>query len=82
MLARTGQEPETTRDTSQGLLLLDEEYLNLREAHLVGRYYTRQRQLHGDCFYMGLCEPRDAVERRIRETADYIEDAKVLANAS
>ena len=26
--------------------------------------------LHGDCFYLSLCEPLDDTERRIREPAD------------
>ena len=48
---------------------------------MVCRYYTRQCHLHGDCFYAGLCEPIDDTERRIRETADYIDDAERLASA-
>ena len=46
---------------------------------LVGRYYSRQSQLHEDCFYLGLCEPMETTERRIRETAAYIDDAERLA---
>ena len=46
---------------------------------MVRRYYTRQGTLHGHCFYMGLCDPIEETERRIRETADYIEDAQRLA---
>ena len=48
---------------------------------MVGRYYTRQGHLHGDCFYAGLCEPIEATECRIRMTADYIDDTERLANA-
>ena len=51
----------------------------VREARLVRRYYTRQGSLHGHCFYMGLCDPLEETERRIRETADYIDDAERLA---
>ncbi len=43
------------------------------------RYHSRQSTLHGDCFYLGLCEPIDEIERRIRRTADYISDAERLA---
>ena len=53
----------------------------VRRAHLVRRYYTRQRHLHGDCFYAGLREPLDETERRIRQTTDYIDDAERLAEA-
>ena len=44
---------------------------------LLGRYYSRTSQLHGLCFYVGHCN--DQTERRIRETAIYIEDAERLA---
>ena len=46
---------------------------------LRARYYERQGALHGECFYIGLCEPVDETELLIRETADYIEDARRLA---
>ncbi len=76
ILARTGQEPQKTPLTSR---LLDQ--LAGQEARvkvLVGRYYSRQSRLHGDCFYIGLCNEPDT-ERRIRETAQYIQDAETLA---
>ena len=77
ILARTGHNPERTPATSRELQSLAQREPAVES--LVGRYYTRQGQLHGDCFYLDLCEPRDAVERRIRETADYIQDAQALA---
>ena len=46
---------------------------------LVARYYTRQGHLHGRCFYNGHCDPLEETERRIRETADYIDAAQRLA---
>ena len=78
ILERTGNEPERTPDTSMGLLVLAEEDNAVRP--LIGRYYSRQGQLHGDCFYLGRCQPIAEMERRIRETADYIQDAEDLAN--
>ena len=77
ILARTGEEPETSSDTSGGLLALAEGDNSVRS--LVRRYYSRQSGLHGDCFYLGDCEPLDETERRIRQTADYINDAERLA---
>lgn len=77
ILARTGFEPERTPETSVEL-----RSLAVRDPavqSLVGRYYSRQGVLHGDCFYLGLCEPLDDTERRIRKTADYIADAERLA---
>ena len=46
---------------------------------LVGRYYSRQQRLHGDCFYSGIMEYPEEIERRIRETLYYISDAEALA---
>ncbi len=73
MLARTGEEPEITARTTRGLHALVSQDENVER--LVGRYHTRANYLHGLCFYNGMCEPSEEVERRIRETADYIRDA-------
>ena len=80
ILARTGEAPEVSPDTSQGLLMLAsrDEAIN----PLIGRYYSRQGHLHGDCFYMGNWEPIAEVRRRIIQTADYISDAERLAGYS
>ena len=48
----------------------------VRDARMVARYYTRQGRLHGGRCYNGLCDPLEDTERRIRETADYIDDAQ------
>ena len=77
ILAQTGEEPETTAMTTEGLLALA-----MRSdafENLVGRYFTRISYLHGTCFYNGMCGPD--TERRIRETADYIRDAERLASS-
>ena len=75
ILARTGEEPRTTARTSNeldGLARRDN-----RVKILVGRYYSRISQLHGSCFYDGICN--EETERRIRETAGYMRDAENLA---
>ena len=80
ILARTGTEPEISSDTARGLVRLateDQVFRTLRR-----RYHSRQSTLHGDCFYLGLCEPIDEVEGRIHRTADYINDAERLAGYS
>ena len=79
VLARTGEEPERTPATSRALMELAAADEGVRQARLVARYYTRQGQLHGECFYLGLCEPVEDTDRRIRETVRYIEDAERLA---
>ena len=73
ILARTGEEPVISSETARGLVALATEDRVFRA--LRRRYHARQGALHGDCFYLGLCEPFDDVERRIRRTADYISDA-------
>ena len=80
ILAQTGVLPEKTPVTSLELNRL-RAASSLFES-LVRRYYTRQGHLHGECFYLGLCEPREEVERRIRETEEYIADAQTLANTA
>ena len=76
ILARFGEEPGTTAMTSDGLDDLAQQ--DTRVKTLVGRYYSRIHQLHGQCFYNGRCDSPNT-ERRIRETADYIRDAESLA---
>ena len=80
ILARTGEEPQFSPDTSRGLLTLASADNAINS--LVGRYYSRQGHLHGDCFYMGVCEPVAEVHRRIYQTADYINDAESMAGYS
>ena len=77
ILARTGEEPPTTAITSNELDALSRRDPDVKT--LVGRYYSRISQLHGACFYNGICNSE--TERRIRETADYIRDAERLASA-
>ena len=79
ILARTGEEPEKSPATSQELRLLASKDRSVEG--LVSRYYTRMGILHGDCFYLGLCEPIDQTERRIRETLIYIQDAEAIADS-
>lgn len=79
ILARIGDEPFKTPDTSRGLDTIAHQDQRVRA--LVGRYYSRQSQLHGDCFYSGMCDPVEVTTRRIRETAQYIHDAEVLADS-
>ena len=74
ILARTGEEPGPTAITSNELDSLASRDANVKP--LVGRYYSRISQLHGSCFYVGICN--DQTERRIRETGVYIEDAERL----
>ena len=78
ILARTGQEPELTARTTRELHSLVSQDENVER--LVGRYHTRASYLHGQCFYNGMCEPTDEVERHIRETDAYIRDAEELAS--
>ncbi len=75
ILARTGEEPGTDARTSDGLDRLAAQDGNVKL--LVGRYYSRICQLHGSCLYDGICN--DQTERRMSETAIYIEDAERLA---
>lgn len=75
ILSRTGEEPVTTARTSSQLDNLASRDNSLDP--LLGRYWSRIGQLHGACFYDGLCN--DQTERRVRETEIYIDDAERLA---
>ena len=75
ILALTGEEPVTTAATSDGLDNLARQAPETRS--LQGRYYSRLGQLHGACFYDKRCNQE--TERRIRETAAYVDDAQALA---
>ena len=77
ILAQTGEEPGTTAITSNELDAMARR--DPEAKTLVGRYYSRISQLHGACFYNGICNSE--TERRIRETADYIRDAERLASS-
>ena len=81
LLARTGKEPERTPETGAGLNKLAFQDPAVRDARMDARYYTCEVRLHVECFYHGLCDPLADTERRIRGTADYVEDAARLAGA-
>ncbi len=74
ILARTGAEPEVTPQTSRELRRLGSQDSGV--APMVNVYFAIQNILHGDCFYLGLCEPLDDTRRRIRETGGYLRDAR------
>lgn len=78
ILARTGIELDGARETTPELHRLAGKDREVDEK-LVGKFHTGRDFLHGDCFCSGLLKPRDQIERRIRETNLYINDAKKLA---
>ena len=78
ILARTGQLPPKSPDTTRSLLRLAQDHPEMRI--LRARYTERRDILHGDCFYTGLCEPLDAIEALILETSEFIQDAQTLAH--
>ena len=77
IFARTGNLPPKSPDTTRSLLRLAQDYPEM--GGLLDRYAARRDILHGDCFYTGLCEPVDGIQRLIHETADFIRDAESLA---
>lgn len=77
ILALSAEEPERTPLTSRKLDELSRKDDRIRGLKLAERYRTRADSLHGDCFYLGIYDP-DTVERRVRETAQYIQDARRL----
>ncbi len=81
ILTRTGREPRTSGQTDQGLRILGRRDPQI-EQRLLGPYSIRARFLHGRCFYDGMCEPEDALQQDVRDTANYIRDAQELSDIS
>ena len=79
ILARTGQEPSGTGQTSTGLRLLSRQE-PLLEA-LRTYFNDIVRTLHVKCFYSGNCEPAQTIAEAIRGTADYIRHSTSLAES-
>ena len=78
ILERTGQEPQITTQTTNGIRALGRQSEAGRSLH--SRYADRITELHGSCFYNGHCEPEEYFEEMIRDTADYIRDAEALVD--
>jgi len=78
ILSKMGKMPEYVPETRN---MLEELAMKHPQAEaLVGRFYTGETFLHVHCFYLGICPP-EVVERRVRETGKYIEDARKLTEA-
>ena len=77
IVARTGEEPPRSPVTTRELnrLAIDDQDISL----LADRYHIVKDALHGDCFYLGFCEPTERTERLIHETTDYITNTELLA---
>lgn len=78
IIARTGEAPRKSSHTTRDLRRLGLE--DARVGTLVARYHAAQNALHGECFYLGLCEPLDDTLRLIRDATDYISDAERLTS--
>lgn len=77
MLARTGQRPDTTTGARMALNRAADR--DPRLENLDTRFAVAMAYLHGACFYDGNCEPRESVEKRIRQTADFVAEARRMA---
>lgn len=77
ILARTGREPSGTGRTSAEMNSLGRR--NNEVAPISSLYKRRILNLHGRCFYLGICEDTEIL---VRDTADFIRDAERLAGAS
>lgn len=78
VLAKTGIKPTMPFERRRELEAICLKEPEAEKVKICDRYGSRETYLHGMCFYEGKCEPPEAVERRIRETRDLIEDIKRL----
>jgi len=74
---KTGKEIIKGKERSKKLMTLIETD-KVIPAHIGFRYFTREDFLHGDCFYLGKCEPKSEIKRRIRETKDLLDDIEKM----
>ena len=63
------------RDRLSKILLKEPE---LMKMGVWERFHARESDLHGRCFYEGVCEPKEFITLKIFETKDYLEDVKRL----
>lgn len=77
IVARTGEEPSTILHTRIAIEREAERFPVIDSLRL--EYLSREASLHRACFYDGICEPSNAIERRIRETCEFIDEAMKLA---
>ncbi len=79
IVARTGEVPKKSSNTTRELRRLRGSDIRIRA--LSKHYFEAQGALHGECFYLGLCEPVDDTALLINETIAYIDEAERLAAA-
>ena len=77
IVARTGEEPTKSPFTTREINRLAVDDADI--GRLADRYHIVKDALHGDCFYLGFCEPVERTGRLIHETGNYITDAERLA---
>ena len=78
VLARTGEQPPTSTAAGRRLRIASRTDPALRD--LRRSYIERKTILHGECFYHDDCQPEET-EDLIRETMDFIRQARSLAGA-
>ena len=71
VLARTGHEPEKSPVTTRELVKLSR--ADDRIKPLVDIYFRYQGALHADCFYLGLCDPIEAIRDWVGDVGDFIQ---------
>ena len=77
VLARTGREPRSCRETMFEIRTLSRGNPSIKELEM--RYCSQLNTLYTMCFCDGMCEPEDDLIADIWETLDYIHDARSLA---
>jgi hypothetical protein len=76
ILARTGVKPRAMSERRKKLGELIVKEPRIDEVKIWDRFHSRSDVLHGSCFYEGVCEPPEAIKRKIVETREFIEDVK------
>ena len=81
ILARSDEEPRTSGQTGRAMRRLRSTN-STTFAELHRWHFSRQAELHGNCFYDNNCEPVEVIEAQIRETSEFIQACQEQADAS
>ena len=68
--------PTAMRDRRDRLSMVLMKEPELMKMGIWERFHARESDLHGRCFYEGICEPKDFITLKIFEIKDYMDDIK------
>lgn len=74
--------PRTHRERREFLDKLEEEFPEIKKMGLSDRFSARDHILHERCFYQGICEPIEVIEKNIIKVKKFIDDVEEIIGGS